>query len=368
MNENGDHMDEHSGDQDTPHIFNAGRLAGHQPVGGNGEKAPRQSSVRKALGVWIIPFTRFHKIPVFRRVWLYLAVMTIYTLIVYWIAEEGKWMNVFKEATNVAYLSAIFGLLLVFRTNSAYERWWEGRRLWGQLVNDSRNICLKVRSYVDVPNSEKVLMGELVVSFCYALKHHLRDTRPTRDLPGIEPIATIPASKHLPALVTGKVFGMLQDWVEQGQINDFKLMLIDQHVRAFMDICGACERIKNTPLAVSYRAFMRQGIGLNLIIIPWYVIPQLGLLWSLPVVLISSYFLIGLELIAEDIEEPFGEDGDDLPLDSICNNIQKSVSQILPVDSKQKFTSSMKLPDFDPLKYTTSLKTLPADPLKDEDL
>ncbi|MBZ0189374.1 MAG: hypothetical protein K8F91_24225 [Candidatus Obscuribacterales bacterium] len=361
MNENGNSRDS----QETPHLIGGSKLSGFQAVKEGNQSRP--TTVKRALGVWIVPFTRLHKIPVFRKVWLYLLVMTVYTFAVQWIAEEGQALNIFKEATNVAYLSAIFGLLLVFRTNSAYERWWEGRRLWGQLVNDSRNLCLKTRSYVDVPNREKIRLGELVVSFAFSLKHHLRDTRPTRDLPGLEPIVTISEKKHLPAHVTAKIFDMLQEWLEDGHINDFKLMLLDQHARAFMDICGACERIKNTPLAVSYRAFMRQGIGLNLVIIPWYVIPQLGLLWSMPVVLISSYFLIGLELIAEDIEEPFGEDGDDLPLDTICNGIQKSISEILPVDSKQKFTSSIKLPDFDPLKYTASVKTLPADPLKDDD-
>ncbi len=324
--------------------------------------------IRKALSLWIHPFTRLHRIPVFRRVWFYLACVCVYTIIVDWIAEEKVLSEVFKEATNIGYLSAIFGLLLVFRTNSAYERWWEGRRLWGQLVNDSRNLCIKVKCYVDTPDADKARMGELIVSFGYALKHHLRDSRPSKALPGVDPLVAMHTEAHLPAHLAEKVMLKLQQWLSEGKIDEFKLLILDTHARAFMDICGACERIKSTPLAVSYRAFMRQGIALNLLIIPWYMIPQLGLLWSLPVVLIASYFLIGLELIAEDIEEPFGKDGDDLPLDRICNTIQTSVSGILTsVDRDKKYTTSLKLPDLDPLKYTTSMKAVIQDPLRDND-
>lgn len=333
-----------------------------EPLPDEGGKS--RSGLARSLKTWILPFSRLHRIPVFRRVWLFLALMCGYTVFVDWIAEEGALTEVFKEATNVAYISAIFGLLLVFRTNSAYERWWEGRRLWGQLVNDSRNLCLKIKSYVHTDSFDKARLGELVVSFAYALKHHLRDTRPRNDLPGIEPIAVIPRDTHLPSYVVSRVMDRLETWLADGRITEFKMLLLDPHVRGFMDICGACERIKTTPLAVSYRAFMRQGIALNLIVIPWYTIPQLGLLWSIPVVLIGSYFLIGLELIAEDIEEPFGEAGDDLPLDRICSVIQKSVAEILPLDRSKKYTVSVDVPDFDPLKSSGAYKAPSSDSQK----
>ena len=143
-------------------------------------------------------------------------------------------------------------------------------------------------------------------------------------------------------------------------------MLLDQHFNVFMDVCGACERIKSTPLAVSYRAFLRQGILMNILILPWAIIPIFGDWMGIPIILIASYFLIGLELIAESIEEPFGVDGDDLPLDTICNNIQKTVAEILSVnDNTKKFTTSYNMPSVDPLRYTTSVKRDNIDPLKD---
>lgn len=311
----------------------------------------KKDDFRHTLALWILPFTRLHQIPVFKRIWLYLALTIGYVILVNWITDQSFPTHVFKEAGAATFGSIIMGLLLVFRTNSAYERWWEGRKLWGQLVNDSRNLCLKVRASVAVADSEKVRLGELVISFAYALKHHLRDTVPTEPLPGIGSVQDLD-TKNIPVYVAGKIYETLMDWEQSGRMDSFTQLRLDKHAAAFMDICGACERIRNTPLAVSYRAFMRQGITLNLLALPWYIVPELDIWWSMPVILIGSYFLIGLELIAEDIEDPFGLDGDDLPLDNLCAGIRTSVSDILNMQKMQRFTRSFEIPRIDPLKDT----------------
>jgi len=309
-----------------------------------------ESTIHKSLVPWIHPFTRFHHIPVFKRIWLFMALMAAYTALVHWFSDGNIPTQNLKEVGAAAYSSVIIGLLLVFRTNAAYERWSEGRRLWGQLVNDSRNLSLKVRSFVPAPDAEKARLGKLVISFAYALKHHLRDSRPGRHLPGVE-ITGEKVPKNLPVHLAGQIYEMVLRWQQQGIIDGFILLQLDTHVRSYMDICGACERIRSTPLAISYRAFLRQGIALNLLALPWYASSQISIWWSMPLVLIGSYFLIGLELIAEDIEDPFGYDGDDLPLDTICANIHATVSDILPVPRAQKFTTAFKAPSKDPLKH-----------------
>ena len=308
-----------------------------------------KTAYQKVVGMWLHPFTRFHRIPVARRVWLYMAVMACYTVLVDWWANNNFPAHVFKEAGSMAFGGVVLGLLLVFRTNSAYERWWEGRKLWGQLVNDSRNLSLKCRSFVPTDPTDKVKFGETIISFAYALKHHLRVTMPSQTLPGVGTLAEL-EGHHVPVMTAGKIFEKIEMWYHTGIIDGYTLLQLDQHARAFMDICGACERIKNSPLAVSYRAFMRQGIALNLIAMPWYLTPDFDIWWSLPLILVGAYFLIGLELIAEDIEDPFGYDGDDLPLDNICANIKNTVSDILQVKKDQKFTRSFEIPRIDPLK------------------
>ena len=280
--------------------------------------------------MWIHPFTRFHEVPVFKRVWLYVALTGIYTLIVHWLLGPCSQWEALKEANSLGYVSVILGVLLVFRTNAANERWWEGRRVWGQLVNDSRNLAMKVDSLAELRKSEKEEFGTLIISFAYALKHHLRNSTPSSDLPGIEPLSEL-AGKNIPVHVADKIYAKVSSWRDSGIIDNLELLRLDPHLRAFMDIAGACERIRSTPLAVSYRAFMRQGIAISLLLAPFYISNTgLEIWWKLSIVMLAAYFMVGMEMIAEEIEEPFGKEGDDLPLDTFCLNIRNTVNQVLP--------------------------------------
>lgn len=309
----------------------------------------KKSGFAYTLQMWSRPFVLAHRIPVFKRVWLYVAMMAVYAFAVDWIADRVITTHLFKEFGSVSSMGIILGLLLVFRTNSAYERWWEGRKLWGQLVNDSRNICLKIRALDTIRPSEKVRFGELIISFSYALKHHLRDTIPSRPLPGVGPLSDSEV-RNIPLHVAAKIYDLLLQWRRDGHVDTIMSMQLDGHALQLMNIQGSCERIKNSPIAISYRAFMRQGIALNLLAMPWYLSQEFSIWWLLPLIMISTYFLIGIELIAEDVEDPFGYDGDDLPLDNICAGIKDTVSQILKVRDDRKFTRSMEMPRFDLLK------------------
>lgn len=316
------------------------------------EPPKHTNEFRKTISMWTRPFTRFHQIPVFKRVWLYLAAVTVYTIAIDVLATTSLPTKLFKEAGAAgAFGGIVMGLLLVFRTNTAYDRWWEARKLWGQLTNDSRNLALKVRALVPAHPLQKERFGELIISFAFALKHHLRNTTPDEPLPSVGELS-VSEAKHLPLHISKLIYDTVSAWEKEGNIRGVTLLVVDQHTRALMDICGACERIKSSPLAVSYRAFMRQGIALNLLAMPWYMVQEFGLWWSLPPMLICAYFLIGIELIAEDIEEPFGKDGDDLPLDDICQNIKATVSSILEVQEDQKFTRTFQKPRIDVLKDT----------------
>jgi len=313
------------------------------------------ASVRDGQNIflmWTRPFTMMYKIPVFKRVWIYLFFLALYALLVDSVGFPNLPTKLFKEAGVAGtYSSVVLGLLLVFRTNSAYERWWEGRKLWGQLTNDSRNLCMKVSSMVAISELEKRQFGELVISFAYALKHHLRGTTPNEQLPGVNQLSESEL-EHLPLTIANRIYQTVSSWQQKGLIDGLTFIILDQHTRALMDICGACERIKNSPIAVSYRAFMRQGIALNLLTWPWYLTQEFSVWFSMPPLLVGAYFLIGIELIAEDVEDPFGHDGDDLPLDNICTSIRTTVSKILPVSRAQRFTTTIVKPRVDLLKST----------------
>ncbi len=292
-----------------------------------------------ALRKWLRPIVLVHKVPVFKRVWIYIFLIAVYSVGADIITDVYHFPS-FRDLQSLSAVGIILGLLLVFRTNSAYERWWEGRKLWGQLVNDSRNLSLKVSAIDTISQADRRLVAQLLISFAFALKHHLRGTTPTEPLPGIDQRDSEVEGKHLPLYIAGILYQRILQWHRKHAIDGMMLWQLDPHARALMDICGSCERIKNSPIAISYRAFMRQGIALTLLAMPWYMAPDFPLLWYLPVILISAYFLIGIELIAEDIEDPFGYDGDDLPLDNICATIQTTVGQILPIEQNLRFTSS----------------------------
>lgn len=220
----------------------------------------------------------------------------------------------------------VLGMLLVFRTNTSYERWWEGRKLWGQLVNDARNLAIKVQTCVRADDAEKKQLGRWLIAFAYALKGHLRGGVRLSELPGFEHLSERPA--HVPAYVCERIYQQVEQWRQNDQLGGFELLFLDQHASSLMNICGACERIQKSPISISYRSFIRQSIAIYLFTLPWGLVGTFAA-WTIPGVAMLAYFMVGLEMIAERIEDPFGVTKDDLLLDDICRTIESSVTLLL---------------------------------------
>ena len=145
-------------------------------------------------------------------------------------------------------------------------------------------------------------------------------------MPGFESDPADPA--HVPLDLYARLVARLQAERDAGRLTEMDLLLFDPHVRGLMDVCGGCERIKGTPVPLSYRALLRHGLILYLLSTPWLVADRLGW-WAVPVVALFAYFLLGVELTAEDVEEPFGPDGDDLALTAFCDTIRSAAEQAL---------------------------------------
>ena len=111
-------------------------------------------------------------------------------------------------------------------------------------------------------------------------------------------------------------------------LDDGALLVLDPHLRGLLDVCGGCERIHNTPLSAAYKGMLRFGLGLNVLVVPWFVMASLGAM-GLPVLLVTCLFMLGVELIDSRIEEPFGHDAEDLDLDAYCRTIAESVSMVI---------------------------------------
>jgi len=229
-----------------------------------------------------------------------------------------------KEAGAATILGLILSLLLVFRTNTAYDRWWEGRKLWGQLVNDVRNMGLKARNYLSVTQEQGREFTAPLIAFPYALKEHLRGERPSQKVLALIPTAA--NAEHVPLHIADLLFQLTHVRTNSDNAAIDRLN-VDPHLRALMDICGACERIKNSPIVRTYKDLIWLLLGLYLLGLPWMLVPVIDT-WAILVTMIAAFFAITLELLAEEVEQPFGHDPHDLPLDDLCQTIERSIHQI----------------------------------------
>jgi len=248
----------------------------------------------------------------------------IYSAFVYFFFEEiytysNEWLSYFQSIFGV-----ILGLLLVFRSNRAYERWWEARTLWGQLVNASRNLAIKIKILLTPNQLEAKQFADLINNFCAALAVHLRQRSTAEDFKKIVEMSTLP--HHVPACIAENLYRHLCQNAKTA--NGLNLLLLDNELRMFMNICGGCEKIKNTYISLSFRVFVKHVFLIFILILPWSLIQLLGI-WSIPATIIISYLIIAIEGIARNLEEPFGLTEDHINLSALTKNIKASVDEIL---------------------------------------
>lgn len=235
---------------------------------------------------------------------------------------ESEVVHIHFKSTSIIHslLGFVLSLLLVFRTNGSYDRWWEGRKLWGALVNVSRNLQLKTIAIMGRQDREAVVkMDEWIPLYAVSLKNHLRNKKTESHW--------LKAERHQPNQVATLMFGEINAWLRNGQITEIQYLTLNQDINQFTDICGACERIKNTPIPYSYSSFIKKFIFIYMITMPFSFVEDFKYT-LIPVLMFVFYALGSLELLAEEIENPFGNDDNDLPLDALCQTIKKSVGEL----------------------------------------
>lgn len=248
-------------------------------------------------------------------------------VIEWWDLQMPDWASAASLINTV-----ILSMLLSFRNRVAYERWWEARGLWGKLTNDTRNLACKLAAFMPAEVLTQSRVAEMLVGFAEALKRQLRDEMPRlRDLPGFERDETDPG--HVPLYLSGRLFAVVADWKRSGQIDEGVLWILDSHLRGLLDVCGACEKIRHTPLSPSYKSLLRVGLILNVLAAPWLKMSEFGISGVLVFELLC-FFLLGVELIDSVVEEPFGRERDDLDLDHYCRTIREGVYASLATFAK----------------------------------
>lgn len=281
---------------------------------------------------WFRFIITFNRADTVRKLLPILVMVGVYSFIVVYIIESmGLSDNAHLKNFSLMHtlLSFVISMLLVFRTNTAYDRWWEGRKLWGSLVNNSRNMALKMDQLLEpVQVDARQFFRAMIPNFAYALKNHLRQHPVESEFTesALFGIKNLRLSEHVPQQIAMSIFGRMNDLQRQGVLLPEHLLLLNPEIQSLMDVCGACERIKNTPIPFSYSSFIKKFIFMYCLTLPFGYVSNLHFL-VIPLVVFVFYVLASLEVIAEEIENPFGIDDNDLPLDTICKGIHKTVTQ-----------------------------------------
>lgn len=243
-------------------------------------------------------------------------------------------------------LSFVISMLLVFRTNTAYDRWWEGRKLWGSLVNNTRNMALKLDQLLETElTGDRQFFRAMIPNFAFALKNHLRNKpiEPEFTETSTFSLQNLRLNEHVPQQIALAIFGRINTLQRRNILLPEHLVILNPEIEALMDVCGACERIKNTPIPFSYSSFIKKFIFIYCLTLPLGYVSNLHYL-VIPLVVFVFYVLASLEVIAEEIENPFGTDANDLPLDTICKTIHKTITQSFDHTSTLEQTEQTDMP------------------------
>ena len=256
--------------------------------------------------------------------------VSIYTFGIIYLFTEVLEISVSSTTAVHSLMGIVLGLLLVFRVNSAYDRWWEGRVQWGKLVNDSRSLAMKLRGILGNDQENTSFFIQFLSLFPETLKEHLRDEPDyhTIEFDNQEFQREFLSKKHKPNYVVRMMYDKVRELERMGKIDGFQFLDMQSSLNGMVDVIGSCERIRNTPIPYSYSMFLKKFIFLFLSTLPFGFMGVYGY-WTILIVVFMLYVLMGTELIAEEIENPFGKDVNDLPTDDLAKNIGQNVKIIL---------------------------------------
>ncbi|MBW4577174.1 MAG: hypothetical protein KME08_18020 [Aphanothece sp. CMT-3BRIN-NPC111] len=245
--------------------------------------------------------------------------------------------------TNVVF-NLILGLLLVFRTNTAYERYWEGRKSWGNLVvnvrNLARQIWIGVAEVEPTDREKKASILRLLVAFAIATKLHLRqepinsDLENTIKLYNVEApnLASLQRVKNPPLEVSLWIGDYLQQQYHRNCLNSQQLYAMNTLLDSMVQALTGCERIVNTPIPLAYAIYLKRLLLIYCICLPFQIVDNLNW-WTGLIAALISFALFGLEEIGNEIENPFGYDPNDLPVDEICTTLLENIEDFIAFKS-----------------------------------
>ncbi|WP_201594646.1 bestrophin family protein [Psychrobacter vallis] len=268
---------------------------------------------------------------IYPQVLLVTILSTLITIIQHWRPDSFPYYG----TATFTLLGIALSLFLGFRNNASYQRWWEARGLWGQLVYDSRSLTRQMLSFIDA-NTEtgrdiQRSMVHLTIAFAHAVRHRLRNTSPWQDIERfVDPKhhASMLQARNLPDYLMRLMGKQLGDIRRQGLVSDHIIQNIDERLTSMTIVLAACERIHNTPLPFAYMLLVHRTTYLYCIMLPFGLVASLG--WATPLIsAVIAYAFFGLDALSEELEEPFGFAANQLPLTALSRTIEINLLEAL---------------------------------------
>lgn len=281
---------------------------------------------------WISVLLSMHKSDTLKTLGSGMIAMAVYAGIVAYLEIEYFKIDKDSSIRNISLIHTLLGfvlsMLLVFRTNTAYDRWWEGRKLLGKMVNDSRNLAIKLHAILPEDDKEnRDFFKKYLCFFPHLLSRHLSKQSTKMELAQDQQHTEVEQLPHPPNALIWRIRNQVQKLYREGVITGDQLIILDTQLSGFLDVCGGCERIKNTPIPYSYSSFTKKFIVIYVITLPIAYAMSIGYMMTLLTVFVF-YVLMSLEVLAEEIEEPFNNEENDLPMELIAQNIERNIIRI----------------------------------------
>ncbi len=281
---------------------------------------------------WISVLLSMHKSDTLKTLGSGMIAMAVYAGIVAYLEIEYFKIDKDSSIRNISLIHTLLGfvlsMLLVFRTNTAYDRWWEGRKLLGKMVNDSRNLAIKLHAILPEDDKEnRDFFKKYLCFFPHLLSRHLSKQSTKMELAQDQQHTEVEQLPHPPNALIWRIQNQVQKLYREGVITGDQLIILDTQLSGFLDVCGGCERIKNTPIPYSYSSFTKKFIVIYVITLPIAYAMSIGYMMTLLTVFVF-YVLMSLEVLAEEIEEPFNNEENDLPMELIAQNIERNIIRI----------------------------------------
>jgi putative membrane protein len=288
---------------------------------------------------------------IFGKIKAELIVITLYAIAV---AVEHSWLDLSTISLPFAVpmiMGTVISLLLGFRSNQAYDRWWEARTIWGAIVNDSRTLARQIKTL-----SKEAYQGEEFfffkqrfikrqIAWCYSLSRSLRNQKPTE---GLEKYLVKRDLQHLknytniPMAILELHGNDIQQALENGWINAYQQVEIDKTLTRLTDAMGKCERIKNTVFPVTYSLYIHFSLIVFFVLLPFSMIEVFGVILFIPALIAIATVFFLIEKMAIHLQDPFENKPTDTPMTAICFTIERDLKQCLNEESATGATNHQK--------------------------